>query len=65
MRAVRELVGVQAALRAGAREVPEAGLLDGSRLIVDATHVEANAALKSLRASCRVIDGDEEAGTRG
>jgi len=28
----------------------EAGLLDGSRLVADATHVEANAALKSLRA---------------
>ena len=38
----------------------EAGLLDGSRLIVDATHVEANAALKSLRAELAVIDGDGE-----
>ena len=28
----------------------DAGLLDGTRLIVDATHVEADAALKSLRA---------------
>jgi len=36
----------------------EAGLLDGSRLIVDGTHVEANAALKSLRAELEVIDGD-------
>jgi transposase len=36
----------------------DAGLLDGSRLIVDATHVEADAALKSLRAELRVIDGD-------
>lgn len=36
----------------------EAGLLDGSRLIVDATHVEADAALKSLRAELEVIDGD-------
>jgi transposase len=35
----------------------DAGLLDGSRLIVDATHVEANAALKSLRAELEVIDG--------
>jgi transposase len=34
----------------------EAGLLDGSRLIVDATHVEANAALKSLRAELSVVD---------
>jgi transposase len=31
----------------------DAGLLDRSRLIVDATHVEADAALKSLRASYR------------
>ena len=38
----------------------DAGLLDGSRLIVDATHVEANAALKSLRAELDVIDGDGE-----
>jgi transposase len=36
----------------------EAGLLDGSRLIVDATHVEADAALKSLRAELQLIDGD-------
>jgi transposase len=38
----------------------EAGLLDGSRLIVDGTHVEANAALKSLRAELEVINGDGE-----
>lgn len=38
----------------------EAGLLDGSRLIVDATHVEADAALKSLRAELEGIDGDGE-----
>jgi transposase len=36
----------------------DAGLLDRSRLIVDATHVEADAALKSLRAELQVIDGD-------
>jgi transposase len=36
----------------------DAGLLDGSRLIVDATHVEADAALKSLRAELQVLDGD-------
>ena len=36
----------------------DAGLLDGSRLIVDATHVEADAALKSLRAELEVLDGD-------
>ena len=38
----------------------DAGLLDGSRLIVDATHVEADAALKSLRAELQAIDGDSE-----
>jgi transposase len=40
----------------------EAGLLDGSRLIVDGTHVEANAALSSLRAELEVIDGGEVGG---
>ena len=40
----------------------EAGLLDGSRLIVDATHVEANAALKSLRAELSVVDPAEQDG---
>jgi transposase len=34
------------------------GLLDGGRLVVDATHVEADAALKSLRAELSVVDGD-------
>jgi transposase len=38
----------------------EAGLLDGSRLIVDGTHVEASAALKSLRAELELIDGGGE-----
>ena len=33
----------------------EAGLLDGTRLVVDATHVEANAALASLRAELSVV----------
>ncbi len=37
----------------------DAGLLDGSRLIVDGTHVEANAALKSLRAELSVVDRDD------
>jgi transposase len=35
----------------------EQGLLDGRRLVVDATHVEADAALKSLRAELSVVDG--------
>ncbi len=34
----------------------EAGLLDGTRLVVDATHVEANAALKSLRAGLSLVE---------
>jgi hypothetical protein len=33
----------------------EAGLLDGTRLVVEATHVEANAALQSLRAELAVV----------
>jgi transposase len=36
------------------------GLLDGGRLVVDATHVEADAALKSLRAELSVVEGDGE-----
>lgn len=43
----------------------QAGLLDGSRLLVDATHVEANAALQSLRAELTVTDGDDDAGSEG
>ncbi len=39
----------------------QAGLLDGDRLLVDATHVEANAALSSLRAELRVIDDGGDA----
>jgi transposase len=38
----------------------QAGLLDGSRLVVDATHVEANAALSSLRADLALAaEGDD------
>lgn len=40
----------------------EAGLLDGTRLIVDATHVEADAALKSLRADLRAVEAGEAEG---
>lgn len=40
----------------------DAGLLDGSRLVVDATHVEADAALKSLRGELQAIDGDGDDG---
>jgi transposase len=37
----------------------DAGLLDGSRLIVDGTHIEADAALKSLRAELSVVASDD------
>ena len=40
----------------------EAGLLDGTRLLVDATHVEANAALASLRAELSVVEDAAAAG---
>ena len=40
----------------------EAVLLDGSRLIVDGDAVEANAALKSLRAELEVVDGAGSSG---
>ena len=60
------------------RQCTEAGLVGGSRLLIDATHVEADAALKSLRAELAAVedaagetpDGDGEpvadvpAGTR-
>lgn len=37
----------------------EAGLLEGRRLVVDATHVEADAALTSLRAELRAAGGTD------
>jgi transposase len=40
------------------RQCTDAGLVGGRRLLVDATHVEADAALKSLRAELQLIDGD-------
>jgi transposase len=40
------------------RQCTEAGLVGGRRLVVDATHIEADAALKSLRADLSPIDGD-------
>jgi transposase len=42
------------------RQCTDAGLVGGRRLLVDATHVEADAALKSLRAELAVIDGGGE-----
>jgi len=40
------------------RQCTDAGLVGGRRAVVDATHVEADAALKSLRAELTAIDGD-------
>jgi IS5 family transposase len=42
------------------RQCTDAGLVGGDRLLVDATHVEADAALKSLRGELSGIDGDGE-----
>jgi transposase len=40
------------------RQCTDAGLVGGRRLLVDATHIEADAALKSLRAELSPVDGD-------
>jgi transposase len=40
------------------RQCTEAGLVGGRRLLIDATHVEADAALKSLRAELSLVAGD-------
>src|SRR3954451_21861916 len=40
------------------RQCTDAGLVGGRRLLVDGTHIEADAALKSLRAELTPIDGD-------
>src|SRR3954452_1548640 len=40
------------------RQCTEAGLVGGRRLVVDGTHIEADAALKSLRAELTPGDGD-------
>ena len=40
------------------RQCTEAGLVGGRRLVVDATHIEADAALKSLRAELTPADDD-------
>jgi transposase len=42
------------------RQCTDAGLVGGERLLVDATHVEADAALKSLRGELSGIDGGGE-----
>ena len=45
------------------RQCTEAGLVGGRRLLIDATHIEADAALKSLRAELGAVEDD--AGARG
>jgi transposase len=40
------------------RQCTEAGLVGGRRLVVDGTHIEADAALRSLRAELAPTDGD-------
>jgi transposase len=40
------------------RQCTDAGLVGGRRLCVDGTHIEADAALKSLRAELTSVDGD-------
>lgn len=47
------------------RQCTEAGLIGGRRLLVDATHIEADAALKSLRAELGVIDGEGQSDDLG
>jgi transposase len=42
------------------RQCIEAGLVGGRRLVVDGTHIEADAALKSLRAELAPTDGDAD-----
>src|SRR4051795_3672816 len=42
------------------RQCTDAGLVGGRRLLIDGTHIEADAALKSLRAELEPIDGDGE-----
>ncbi len=44
------------------RQCSEAGLVGGRRLLVDATHVEADAALKSLRAELSVVEDPSDVG---
>jgi transposase len=42
------------------RQCTEAGLVGGRRLVVDGTHIEADAALKSLRAELAPVDSDSD-----
>src|SRR3954467_4542461 len=42
------------------RQCTEAGLVGGRRLLVDATHIEADAALKRLRAELSLVETESE-----
>ncbi len=42
------------------RQCTEAGLVGGRRLVVDGTHIEADAALKSLRAELELVESDDD-----
>ncbi len=42
------------------RQCTEAGLVGGRRLLIDATHVEADAALKSLRAELSLVEANSD-----
>jgi transposase len=45
------------------RQCTEAGLVGGQRLLIDATHIEADAALKSLRAELTLVETETETET--
>ncbi len=47
------------------RQCTDAGLVGGRRLLVDGTHIEADAALKSLRAELTVVPCDADADADG
>src|SRR3954465_3935216 len=44
------------------RQCTEAGLVGGRRLVVDGTHIEADAALKRLRAEISLVESETEDG---
>jgi transposase len=46
------------------RQCTDAGLVGGRRLLIDGTHIEADAALKRLRAELEPIDGNSDGDSR-
>jgi transposase len=44
------------------RQCTDAGLVGGRRLLIDGTHIEADAALRSLRAELEPVDDDDDDG---